>query len=289
MTLGEILVAALTLSLLALGSDAGLRAGFGQPAQRRLRQPIPSVELTSREQERLYQGDPQIALMPGQSGQNAGRIEAIVPFDPVTAFMVITDLRHYALVDPSYPRSGPPGDKRRTFMPYVVDATVCQESGASYQYQLLNLPLVAPRMYSLRHVEDTSAFPWESAWSSDGVMRCAELRDPAEEQLYAAAVQVVENRGAWRVAPLPPALQRTAGDRLRAHVIYYVDASPGGDLARFTGVVDAATRAAMRGLVDNLTFQGKRWREHLRRYHSADERARYERLVKAYRDAVGVD
>ena len=275
-------------ALFALLVDAGPPdLGFASEPGRRLRQPVPAHDLTSRELDRLHAGEPLLALLPGASGQRAGRIEFLLPFDPVTAFMVVTDHDHYDLIDPAYPRSGPAGDKRRTQMPYVVDAAACARDGERYQYQLLHLPLVAPRKFAIRLHQDTRAFPWEAAWEAAPDLECADRRDPALADLFAAAVTITRSRGAWHIQPIPSALRRRPDDRRRAHVVYYVDADPGGDLSQWTGIVDAATRAAMRDLAATLAVVGARWEDHLRRHHPEGDLARYRRLRAAFFQAAG--
>lgn len=268
--------------LLALTASDAPRLGFTAEPARRLRISIPARDLTSRDIDDLHAGEPLLDLVPGTSGQRAGRIEFILPFDPVTALMVITDHDHYDITDPAYPRSGPPGDKRRTMMPYVAEAIACARGGERYQYQLLNLPLVAPRKFSIHLQQDTRAFPWEAAWEGEKALTCADARDPAHDDLFSAAVQITRSRGAWRLQPIPPALRRSPLDRLRTHVVYYVDTDPGGDLSRWTGIVDTATRSAMRGLAENVRLVGGRWEEHLRRHHPPADLDRFRRLRADY-------
>ncbi len=268
--------------LLALAATGAADLGFTSEPGRHLRVAIPARNLTSGDIDDLHAGEPLLSLVPGTSGQRAGRIEFILPFDPVTALMVITDHDHYDITDPAYPRSGPPGDKRRTMMPYVAEAIACTRGGERYQYQLLHLPLVAPRKYAIHLQQDTRAFPWEAAWEGERELVCADAEGPAHGELFAAAVQITKSRGAWHIQPVPPALRRDPLDRVRTHVVYYVDADPGGDLSRWTGIVDAATRSAMRGLADNVRVVGGTWEEHLRRHHPPADLARFRRLRAEY-------
>ncbi|MCL4236075.1 MAG: hypothetical protein KJ042_16325, partial [Deltaproteobacteria bacterium] len=96
---------------------------------------VPEVGLSVEETSKLYAGKPIAKLLPSENGLKAGWLRFFAPFDPVTTWMVITDMEHLDLVDDPYPASGSLADKRRTFLPYVFDAATCVENNEPIMYQ----------------------------------------------------------------------------------------------------------------------------------------------------------
>lgn len=233
---------------------------------------VPEVGLSVEETSKLYAGKPIAKLLPSENGLKAGWLRFFAPFDPVTTWMVITDMEHLDLVDDPYPASGSLADKRRTFLPYVFDAATCVENNEPIMYQLLVMPFVAPRRMCVRHDEDQSAFPWEAAWKLAGMGECCKKEQNINMIEYKhKAVELKKNQGAWRIAPLPPEFRKTDADRMRTDVIYYVDSHPGGDLGEIEFVVNKATSTALPTLMDNVIFHGKSWETHLNRHHGGGQ------------------
>lgn len=245
---------------------------------------VPDVGLSVEETTKLYAGKPIAKLLSTDGDLKAGWMRFFAPFDPVTTWMVITDMEHLDLVDEGYPASGSLADKRRTFLPYVFDAATCVENNEPIMYQLLVMPFVAPRRMCVRHDEDTSAFPWEAAWKLAGMGECCKSGQNMNMIEYKhKAVELKKNEGAWRIAPLPPEFRKTDADRMRTDVTYYVDSHPGGDLGEIQFVVNKATSTALPTLMEGVVFHGKSWEAHLNRHHGGGQAvAEYQAWRAAY-------
>ena len=172
-------------------------------------------------------------------------------------------------------------------MPYVFDGVVCEAGGRTHLYQLLVMPFVAPRAYSLRRYPDRNGFPWESAWEAADELFCADRRNRDFDNFFEDAVHITHNNGCWRVSPVPEPLRQRPEDALMTYIEYYVDTNPGGNLAALAGIVNKATSIAMPALHENLMFHGERWEEHLRAHHPPEDLARYREEVNAFRRAAG--
>jgi hypothetical protein len=214
-------------------------------------------------------------------------MNAVVPFDPVTAWWIIQDIRHFHLVDDAYPKAGSLTDKRRTFMPYVFDGAVCPVDGKSHLYQLLVMPFVAPRKYSLARHHDRDGFPWESAWTATQELYCSEKRNPEMAKFFDEAVQITHNDGCWHLRPTPPAYRNGPQDAKNTFVEYFVDTNPGGNLAQLAAIVNKATSTALPTLHQNLLYHGRTFEAHLAKYHSPEDQARFRAEREAFLKTVG--
>jgi len=211
----------------------------------------------------------------------------VVPIDPVTVWWITQDIGHFHLVDPSYPNSGSLTNRRRTFMPYVFDGAVCTVGNRSYLYQLLVMPLVDPRVYTLSRFHNRDGFPWESAWTAATDLYCSDRRSPEMESFFRSAVKITHNNGCWHMQPVPEVYRNKPEDVLLAYVEYYVDTNPGGNLASIRSIVNKATETAMPALHQNLLFHARNWATHLKKYHSAADQQRFNAEQAAFRQAMG--
>jgi len=274
--------------LLTSLTSAGSNVGFSYNPSKKFHLQVPDIKLSDEQKESLYQGKPICRLLPGRSGFKSGRMEVVLPFDPVTTFQIVSDIDHFHLVDPSYPSSGSTFRTRKSFMPYVFDGAHCIENGHEYLYQLLVMPLVDPRKYSLTRFHDMTEFPWESAWEASPNLECSGKGNPEMAELAKDAVHITINTGSWRIGPLSAEMRKTEEDKMRSYVIYFVDTNPGGDLGKLAPIVNEATKTAMPKLVANIKFHGPSWRAHLKKYHNAQEVAQYDAWLEAYKQSMGV-
>lgn len=257
--------------------------GFTYNPGKKFHLAVPNVNLSETEKTDLLAGKPICKLLPGKAGFKAGRMEVILPYDPVTVYQIITDIDHFQLTDPSYPSTGSITQKRKTFMPYVFDGAHCVSNGKEYLYQLLVLPFVDPRKYSLSRWHDTSEFPWESSWDAVPSLECSDKGNPEMAEIAKGAVKVTINTGSWRIGPLPPEMRKTDQDKMKSYVLYYVDTNPGGDLASLGPIVNKSTGVAMPRLVENIKFHGVNWRAHLVKYHTPADVAQYDSWLASYK------
>ncbi len=249
-----------------------------------LKLPIPKITLSAAEEEKLYSGKGITRLLDAPGGLKKGYLRFFAPFDPVTAWMVVTDAAHFDLVDTSFPSSGSLTDRRRTFMPYTFEVATCKDKGKSRMSQLLVMPLVAPRKLCIDRHHDTNGFPFESYWSKVDPICCVDKWDPKiKEKYYEKAVTLKKNIGCWHIGPLPDKFQRDENDLMRSDCVYFVDTNPGGDLGKLKSLVNKAQSTALPALMKNVVFHGKRWEKYLAKHHGQAMTARYKQWVNEYK------
>lgn len=285
---------ALLILLAAVWGAVGALALSDTPDYRivpnkKFRQPVPPVNFNASQQADLKAQKPVCLLLPSPVDPElmAGFMAAVLPYDPVTVWWIIQDIRHFHLVDPSYPRNGSLTKKRRTFMPYVFDGAACEYNGSIHLYQMLVMPLVAPRVYSLNRYHNRDGFPWESAWRAMGELVCSENRNHELDNFFNDAVQIKHNNGCWHISPVPEKYRNGPQDALLTYFEYYVDTNPGGNIGKIKKIVNQATATALPAVHKNLMFHGKHWAEHMKKYHSAADQAQYDRELAAFRQAMG--
>ena len=256
-------------------------------ASKSLKLNIPDIALTPKEEQALYDGKPIAKLLDAPGGLKKGYLRFFAPFDPVTAWMVVTDAAHFDLVDPSFPKSGSLTDQRRTYMPYTFDVTDCVEDGREKMYQLLVMPVVSPRKLCINRYHNADGFPWESYWTKADHMCCLDKADPKiKAKYFDKAVTLEKNNGAWHISPLPKKFRKTEADLMRTDLIYFVDTNPGGDLGKIKAVVNKATSVALPALQENVLFHGKRWEPFLAKYHGAAMVQKYKTWQAQYKEAM---
>jgi hypothetical protein len=233
----------------------------------------------------LSSGKPVTRLLDTSSGLKASYMRIFLPFDPPTIWQIISDIHHFSLVSPKYPKNGSLTDKRQTFMPYVFDSSVCEDN--SYMYQLLVMPLIAPRKFTLKRSANRTAFPWESKWSQEPEMRCQDKLNPQMEKYRTEAITTEKNEGSWRLSPLSKEFIKSKEDLLKTDCVYYVDSNPGGNLSSLMGIVNKVTEIALPALAGNLIFHARQWDEHMREHHTPREYEEWKAQVRAYMSERG--
>ncbi len=257
-------------------STTGFRFGPDRPFM----QNIPAIPLNDEDLALLSSGKPVTRLLDTSGGLKAGYMRVFLPFDPPTIWQIISDIRHFSLVSSQYPKNGSLTDKRQTFMPYVFDSSACENN--SYMYQLLVMPLIAPRQFTLKRSANRTAFPWESKWSQEPEMRCQDKRNPQMEKYRTEAITTEKNEGSWRLSPLPKEFIKSKEDLLKTDCIYYVESNPGGNLSSLMGIVNKVTEIALPALAGNLIFHARQWDEHMREHHTPHEYEDWKAQVRAY-------
>lgn len=154
--------------------------GFDFRPDRPFMQNIPSISLSEADLALLSSGKPVTRLLDTPGGLKASYMRIFLPVDPPTIWHIVTDIHHFSMVSPQYPKNGSLTDKRQTFMPYVFDSSVCENG--RYLYQLLVMPVIAPRQFTLKRFANRTAFPWESKWSQEPEMRCPDKLNPQMEK-----------------------------------------------------------------------------------------------------------
>lgn len=265
-----------------------IEPGFSElGSKKNLRVLVPTVPLSPSDEHALDDGNVITRLLEGPTGLKMGYMRFFAPYDPVTTWMVITDLDHFSMVSPDFPKTGSLSDKRNTFMPYVFDSAVCMENNKMGMYQLVIMPFVAPRKTNIQNFNDNSAFPWESSWKTAKSPRCLEMRNPEMQKMYGdRAIVVAKNRGAWLISPLPKKFRRTPADINRSDVIYFVDTNPGGDIGKITALVNKALSVALPAVRDNTLNHCKNWVHHLETYHTPKDLENYLKWKAAYKKAM---
>jgi len=247
-----------------------------------LKQRIPKMTFKESDNEKLYAGKPVCRLIDSPDGLSKGYMRVFFPYEPPTIWRIVLDCDCFDLVSPEFPSN----NGRRTFMPYTFDAESCVEDGKFYFYQILVMPLVAPRHFSLDRVTTQNGFPWETRWTQVPEMHCKNLWNKEMDSYRAKAVLTEKNDGAWQLSPLTKEFVRTKEDLLRTDAVYYVDSNPGGDIAKLKLVINQATKIAMPALADSVNFLGKQWDEHMKKYHP-NEYQTWKKEIADYRKAVG--
>jgi hypothetical protein len=271
-----------SLSNLEAGTSA---AGFTFESDRSFMQHIPSIMLNDTDLSLLSSGKPVTRLLDTSGGLKASYMRIFLPFDPPTVWHIITDIHHFSMVSPQYPKNGSLTDKRQTFMPYVFDSSACEND--RYLYQLIVMPLVAPRHFTLKRSANRAAFPWESKWSQEPEMRCQDKLNPQMDKYRTEAIVTARNEGSWRLSPLSKEFIKNKEDLLRTDCIYYVDSNPGGNLSSIMGIINKVTEIVLPALAENLIFHAKQWDEHMRKHHTPLEYGEWKDQVRAYKSERG--
>jgi hypothetical protein len=259
--------------------------GFKVKPDRRFMQEIPEIPLDEADRALLSSGRPVTRLLDTAGGLKACFMRIFLPVDPPTIWHIITDINHFSMVSPQYPKNGSLTDTRRTFMPYVFESAACEDG--RYLYQLIVMPLIAPRQYTLKRSANRAAFPWESKWSQEPDLRCQDKLSPAMQKYRAEAVITVKNEGSWRLSPLSEQFIKSKEDLLKTDCIYYVDSNPGGNLSSFMGIVNKVTEIVLPALADNLLHHAKQWDDHMRKHHTSRQYEEWRAQVAAYMSERG--
>jgi hypothetical protein len=271
------------LVLLAGGHAIGQsKISYEVVANKKMNQKVPEIKLSDSDKEKLYAGKPICRLIDNSDGLKSGYMRIFLPFEPPTAWRVVLDCDCFDLVSPEFPEN----KGRRTFMPYTFDAASCTENGRFYFYQLLVMPLVSPRHFTLDRVIDQNGFPWETKWSQVPEMHCKDKWNKEMDSYRNDAVLTLRNNGTWHIGPIPKEFVKTKEDLLKTEGIYFVDTNPGGNLALLKPIINKATQIAMPALADSTNFIGKRWEEHMKKYH-AGEYQTWKQEIAEYRKSVG--
>jgi hypothetical protein len=259
--------------------------GFKVKPDRPLMQEIPEIPLDEADLALLSSGKPVTRLLDTAGGLKACYMRIFLPVDPPTIWHIITDINHFSMVSPQYPKNGSLTDTRRTFMPYVFESAACENG--RYLYQLIVMPLIAPRQYTIKRSANRMAFPWESKWSQEPQMRCQDKLSPAMEKYRTDAVVTTKNEGSWRLSPLSRQFVKSKEDLLKTDCIYYVDSNPGGNLSPFMGIVNKVTEIVLPALADNLLYHARQWDDHMRKHHTARQYEEWKTQVAAYMSERG--
>jgi hypothetical protein len=259
--------------------------GFKVRSDRPLMQEIPEIPLNEADLALLSTGKPVTRLLDTSGGLKACYMRIFLPVDPPTIWHIITDINHFSMVSSQYPKNGSLMDKRRTFMPYVFDSAACENG--SYLYQLIVLPLIEPRQYTIKRSANRVAFPWESKWSQEPQMRCQDKLNPEMEKYRTEAIITAKNEGSWHLSPLPKQFVKSKEDLLKTDCIYYVDSNPGGNLSSFMGIVNKVTEIVLPALADNLLYHAKQWDDHMRKHHTSRQYEEWKAQVAAYMSERG--
>ncbi|TRZ75229.1 MAG: hypothetical protein D4R93_05285 [Deltaproteobacteria bacterium] len=254
--------------------------GFKVKPDRPLMQDIPEISLNEADLALLSSGKPVTRLLDTPGGLKASYMRIFLPFDPPTIWHIITDIHHFSIVSPQYPKNGSLTNKRQTFMPYVFDSSACENG--RYLYQLLVMPMIAPRHFTLKRSTNRIAFPWESKWSQEPEMRCQDKLNPEMEKYRTEAIITAKNEGSWRLSPLSKEFIKRKEDLLKTDCIYYVDSNPGGNLSSLMGIVNKVTEIVLPALAENLIFHAKQWDDHMRKHHTSRQYEEWKAQVTAY-------
>jgi hypothetical protein len=255
--------------------------GFGFRPERPFMQNIPAISLNEADLSLLSSGKPVTRLLNTSVGFRACYMRIFLPYDPPTLWQIITDIHHFSMVSSEYPKNGSLTDKRQTFMPYVFDSAAC-ENGRSL-YQLIVMPLIAPRQYTLKRSSNRTSFPWESKWSQEPEMRCQDALNPQMEKYRKEAVTTARNEGSWRLSPLPQEFIKSKEDLFKTDCIYFVDSNPGGNLFSLMAIINKVTEIVLPTLAENLIFHAAQWDEHMRKHHTSHQYEEWKAQVMAYR------
>jgi len=286
-----VLLLAATATAAALAPPQWERLGFGMRADNSgLHMSLPSIEPTADEWRKLQAGEPITRLLDAPDGSKIATMRFFAPFDPVTAWMVVTDVEHYDLVDSLFSASGSTLTKRHTLWPNAFENNVCVEQGRRRVSQLIVIPLVAPRKLCLSASYDASAFPWEWHMDLAGVERCCASRSrPDVQDYFNKAVTPKRNRESWFIAPLPPSLRKTPADALRTDCVYVADVNPGGELSQFEWLAKMAAAESLPQLARHIVAQGKRWERFLTDHYDSAVVAAYRQHVAEYRNNISAN
>lgn len=280
------LLTCLLLSVSSVKADnPGSVIGFDVRPERNLMQHIPEIPMNEADLTLLSSGKPVTRLLDTPIGFKASYMRIFLPIDPPTIWHIITDIHHFSMVSPHFPKNGALSDKRRTFMPFVFDSSACEND--RYLYQLLVMPVIAPRQFTLKRSANRAAFPWESKWSQEPQMRCQERLNPEMDKYRMDAILTTRNEGSWRLSPLPREFIKSKEDLLKTDCIYYVDSNPGGNLASIMAIVNRVTETVLPALADNLIFHARQWDDHMRKHHTQRQYEGWKAEVRAYMSGRG--
>jgi hypothetical protein len=255
-----------------------------------LKMQCPSVTLTDSEKAKLYAGKPVTRLMDAPGGYKLGYLRFFAPFDPVTAYMVVTDVENYDRADPAFDRTGSVTERNRSFWPNALENDACIEKGELRMNQLIMLPFLSPRRMCLVGAFDTKAFPWESFWDlAKDADCCKSQQDEAFMDHYDKAISVTRNKESWHISPLPKSFRKTKGDILRADCIYIADVNPGGDLGKMDRVASIAAKMSLPQLAKHVVARGKTWEPFLTEQYGPETVRKYREWVARYQDSFGAE
>lgn len=281
-----VLHATFSFSLMNVGyADAASEISFAFRPDRQLMQKIPAISFTEGELSLLSSGRPVTRLLDTPGGLKAGYLRIFLPFDPPTIWQIVADVNHFSQVSPQYPNNGSFTDKRRTFMPYVFDSAACDKD--RYLYQLLVLPFIAPRQYTLKRHANQTTFPWESHWLQEPEMRCQDQVNGQMDRYRMEAVTTLRNEGCWHISPLSQEFIRSREDLRKTDCVYYVNSNPGGNLSSLMAIVNKVTEITLPSLAENLIFHAKHWEDHMKNHHTPQQYDDWKAQVKAYLSEVG--
>ena len=289
----SVLVILAVLATTAIASEPGpappwKEFGFGhRTSDQGLKMKIPEIALSESERESLVAGKPVTRMVDSPKGYKIAYLRFFAPFDPVTAWMVVTDVDHYDLTDPVFDATGCLTEKRRSFWPHAFENNTCLEDGEYRMSQLIVTPLLAPRKLCLVGTFSTEAFPWESYWDLASDAHCCESRrEPEMSRYFDRAVAVTRSKEAWHISPLPEALRKTPADAMRADCIYMADVNPGGELGRFDALTERVGTTSLPQLMKHVIARGNRWESFLTARYGPEEICRYREWVELYRKSA---
>jgi hypothetical protein len=266
-------------------ADAASEIGFAFRPDRQFMQKIPAISFTEGEIALLASGRPVTRLLDTPGGLKAGYMRIFLPFDPPTIWQIVSDVKHFSQISPHYLSNGSLTDKRRTFMPYVFDSAACEKE--MYLYQLLVLPFIAPRQYTLKRHTNQTTFPWESHWVQEPKMRCQDQINTLMDRYRMEAVTTLRNEGCWHISPLSQGFIRSREDLRKTDCVYYINSNPGGNLSSLMTILNKLTEIVLPALAENLLFHAKHWEDHMKNYHTPEQYDDWKAQVKAYLAEVG--
>ncbi|MCZ7586870.1 MAG: hypothetical protein M5R36_27955 [Deltaproteobacteria bacterium] len=286
--LGAAVASVLVTALAGWGVFKDGAPSFDVRPGKKMRVAAPAIQMTESEREDFMGGKPVCRLIDTEGEAKAGYMRLMLPYDPPTAWRIVTDVGCFDLQSAEFPKNGSLGEKRRTFMPYVFDSAHCTENGTFYLYQLLVLPFIDPRHFSLDRVPNRDGFPWETSWKQVPGLKCQSGWNKGMDKFRESAVLTERNVGAWHLSPLPKEFVKSKADLLKTDTVYWVDSNPGGNVGSMTAIVNKATKTALPALADSLLFLGTQFDAHMRKYH-IDDLKEWEEERAAYKEAVGYE
>lgn len=289
----SLLVALAVLATAAIATEPGPAPPWKQfgfehrTSDQDLKMMVPEIVLSESERESLVAGKPVTRMVDSPKGHKIAYLRFFAPFDPITAWMVVTDVDHYDLTDPAFDATGSLTEKRRSFWPHAFENNTCLEDGEHRMSQLIVTPLLSPRKLCLVGTFNTEAFPWESYWDlAADALCCESRRDPEMYRYFDRAVAVTRNKEAWHISPLPGAYRKTPADAMWADCIYMADVNPGGELGRFDSITERVGTTSLPQLMKHIVIQGKRWESFLAARYGPEEARRYRKWVELYKKST---
>lgn len=248
---------------------------------------IPKVELTEEEKAKLFSKDNiqdaiLTKLIEGEDDLKKGWMMMQVENDPVTVWMIITNIYNFHSEDENFPKN----KGRRTMMPYVHWGNACEVNGEEVVFQLLIMPIVSPRVYTLHRYPDMNGFPFESYWYSDENLYCYDSIPEDFKDELKDAVHLKRNTGCWRIEPLPSEYIKTKKDFEKTLVTYYVDTHPGGTIGKIAWIVNKAQSKALPDLANNVKFISSKWEYFLKKFYGQERVTAYRCFRREYLDTM---